>query len=279
MQTATLSSGQTIAYDLIGDAQATPVVLLHGLSSNRRVYNHLAQDLAELLSTGTLLLINIDLRGHSESSHAAVGKYSASDYAHDVAELLQTISSKPAIVLAESLGGVIGMALAQSHPALISGLFLEDPPLYLGEPTRFKNNPISKEFPEFIELIDDMQARTATLDEYAAILRDDSEPDELNEFDRYIEGLPAWHTDSMRDAVSGNLWYGFDPLAPVNCPLTILRADPQKGAAFGEEDVQPMLAVQPAARIVLVDGATHSLRTTRHAVFLEELHRFMRTVL
>jgi pimeloyl-ACP methyl ester carboxylesterase len=269
-----LSSGKTLDYDQYGANTATPLILLHGLSGNRLPYTHLSKDLADRIKSNQIRLINIDLRGHGESTHADKGDYRASDYAYDIADLINKLDLKQVIVIAESMGGVVGIALAQRNPELVKGLFLEDPPLFLGNPTRFKNNEISKLFPEFIKMISEMQARSATYEEYESVIREDG-PDETDETTEYIKGISTWDTNSMLCAIDGSMWDGCDHLAPIHCPLTILRADPELYAAFGPEDVEPMQKAHPHANIIFAKGATHGIRATQHKFFLQKLNQFL----
>ena len=55
-----------------------------------------------------------------------------SDYVADVIEVLR--AEGPAVLVGHSLGGVAAWSVAQPAPELVRGAFLEDPPLYGGEP-------------------------------------------------------------------------------------------------------------------------------------------------
>jgi pimeloyl-ACP methyl ester carboxylesterase len=80
----------------------------------------------------------------------------------------------------------------------------------------------------------------------------------------------------MQAAIEGIVWQGFDPAASFHCPLTILAADPAFGAVFLPEDVAPVLATNPSARIVQVPGAGHSIRVgATFDAYTAELERFL----
>jgi pimeloyl-ACP methyl ester carboxylesterase len=267
-----LPTGQTVAYDHYGHSEAEPVVLLHGLSSNRHVYDHLAIDLADQVTAGELQLFNLDLRGHGESSHAALEQYDAAGYASDVEAFMDRAVGRPAYVVAESLGGVIAVALAVRRPDLIRALFLEDPPLFLGDPARRAANPIATEFPAVIAAVREMQARAAPIGDYEDLMRDEAAPDELTAL---AHGMRSWDPWTMQAAIDGILWRDFDPVARLACPVTVLGADPAHGAAFMPGDATPLLAANPAARIVSVAGATHSVRSTASDAYRRELAIFL----
>jgi len=57
--------------------------------------------------------------------------------------------------------------------------------------------------------------------------------------------------------------------------VTVLGADPAHGAAFMPGDATPLLAANPAARIVSVAGATHSVRSTASDAYRRELTIFL----
>ena len=60
-------------------------------------------------------IVRVDLRGHGRSDHAP-GTYVVPRYGADVAAVLRSVASRPAVVVGNSLGGVIAWWLAQNHP-------------------------------------------------------------------------------------------------------------------------------------------------------------------
>jgi pimeloyl-ACP methyl ester carboxylesterase len=71
-------------------------------------------------------VIAADLRGHGRSSAPAQG-YSATDFAQDLAGLLEKLETGPVVALGHSLGGVVVSALAVERPDLVAGLVCVDP--------------------------------------------------------------------------------------------------------------------------------------------------------
>ncbi len=63
----------------------------------------------------------------------------------------------------------------------------------------------------------------------------------------------------METASAGVLWQGFDPVAPVPVPMTVLRADPEVGAVFRPADAELLQAANPDAVIVAVPGSDHNV--------------------
>ena len=154
-----LTTGQTLGVDRLGDPDAPPTLLLHGLSGSRLAYRavvgHLDGD-----------VWNVDLRGHGESSRAPLESYDAASYAADIAALIDSEIGRPALVVGHSLGGVVAAELARSRPDLVAAVFLEDPPLYEGDAERRSNSPAAKFFPELIAAVRELQGRNAPVEDY-----------------------------------------------------------------------------------------------------------------
>ena len=271
-----LPTGQTLAFERYGSPEATPVVLIHALSANRQVYGLLIEDLDESIRAEDIQLLNVDLRGHGESSHATPESYDAVSYAADVAALVDIELGRPAAIVSESLGGLVGVALAARRPDLLRGLFLEDPPLFLDDEARREASPISSYFPEMIAGVRLLQARNASPAEYETLMSEVADPDELAAL---CVGLSQWDPETMQAAIDGLLWKGFDPTPRLKCPLTILAADPAGGDdVFTAEDAERVLAANPQAHIEFAPGASHSVRSTARDVYLSRLKQFLRVV-
>ncbi len=250
-------NGQRIAFDHHGDSSAPAVVLLHGLSSNRRAYGQVIEHLAGAVASGSLQLLAVDMRGHGESSHAPADQYDASSYASDIADLIRSEMTEPAVIVGHSLGGVVAGALAANHPELVRGMFLEDPPYFEGDADVRNASPVAAIFPQVVAAVVALQARSAPATAYDLLVGPMVAPHEVAQ--RAAE-MSRWDPMTMHAAVTGDVWRDFDPQAKVVCPLTIVRADPAFGAVFKPEDGPKVLAANPHANIVMVPGAGHQIR-------------------
>ncbi len=247
-----------IAFDRHGDESAPPVVLLHGLSSARTTYARVVEHLQGAVAKGWVQVVNVDLRGHGESSHApTIDAYDAASYADDVIALLEHIDAGAALLVGHSLGGVVATIIAQCRPDLVGGLLLEDPPMFEGDDERRASSPVASFFPLFVAAVRERQRRHAEVGEFADLLRATTPPDGL---DARALGISRWDPATMEAAISGVVWRGFDPTASLACPVTVLRADPAAGAVFVAADDARFRAGNPHAEIVLIDGATHTIR-------------------
>ena len=262
-----------LAYDSYGDDAAPPIVLLHGLSGCRWGWGSVV---AHLVSRGNARVVNVDLRGHGESGRATLETYDARSYAADIAALIESLGGRPAVVVGHSLGGVVAMALAASRPDLVRGLFLEDPPLFEGDDARRSESPVAKFFPTLIAAVRELQARHAPASDYRTVVDPRTPPDEA---EVRCRGLRIWDPTTMEATLAGLVWREFDPLAPIGCPLTIVRADPDVGAAFEPRDAQRLVGALPHAQVIVVPGAGHTIHSAATLeAFLGHLDAFLEDV-
>ncbi|QPC93791.1 alpha/beta fold hydrolase [Mesorhizobium sp. INR15] len=107
--------GHDVAYVEISGAEPA-LLLLHGFTDTSRSYSLLAPHLA-----GRRLVIP-DLRGHG-ASQPETG-FCISDFAADIAGLIQRLRLDRPVAVGHSLGGMVAITLATRHPELISGLVM-----------------------------------------------------------------------------------------------------------------------------------------------------------
>lgn len=113
-------AGADIRYFRIG--QGTPIVLLHTLRTQLEYFGALV----ERLDTGRLEILVIDLPGHGESSAPPVD-YTAGYFTKTVAALLDACEVHDAIVVGESIGGSIALALAARRNTRINQVVAINP--------------------------------------------------------------------------------------------------------------------------------------------------------
>jgi pimeloyl-ACP methyl ester carboxylesterase len=271
-----LSTGQTLVADRYGASSAPLVVLLHGLSSNRQTSGSLLDHLGARIEAEELQVLNVDMRGHGQSSRSTLEGYQVERYAEDIAALIESLTDDGAIVIGHSLGGLVAASLATSHPDLVRGLFLEDPPLFEGDDARRAASPVAAFFPMLVAAVRALHASGAPLADYEALALSHSAPEEAAERGY---SLSVWDPTTMQAAVEGIVWRTFNPAAAIACPMTILRADPAFGAVFEPHDAPLVMAANPRAHIHLVEGAAHSIRTTQPTAYFTHLDTFLAVVL
>jgi pimeloyl-ACP methyl ester carboxylesterase len=100
---------------------APPFLLVHGLSSNARLWG----GVAAALSRAGHSSFAVDLRSHGESDAPDEG-YDTATAAADLAAVIKELSLDRPIVAGQSWGGNVVVRLAARHPELIGGIGLVD---------------------------------------------------------------------------------------------------------------------------------------------------------
>ncbi|WPW27434.1 alpha/beta fold hydrolase [Streptomyces atratus] len=128
--------GATIHYDDFGPATGLPVLLIHGHPFNRTLWAPQAKALTE----AGYRVITPDLRGYGRSS-VTPGQVFLSDFADDLAALLDHLGIERAVVGGVSMGGQITMEFHRRHPQRVRALVLSDTsaPAETDEGKEFRN--------------------------------------------------------------------------------------------------------------------------------------------
>ncbi|MFQ5697114.1 MAG: alpha/beta fold hydrolase [Myxococcota bacterium] len=108
--------------DYPGPGDRVPVLCLHGLTRSSRDFADLAPHLA---ATRRVLCGDVRGRGRSEWDPKPE-RYAPATYVEDVAELLRDAEVPQVVVIGTSMGGILAMGLAASHPGALVGVVLND---------------------------------------------------------------------------------------------------------------------------------------------------------
>jgi pimeloyl-ACP methyl ester carboxylesterase len=104
-----------------GEPDKPPFVLVHGLSSNARLWDGVASRLA---AAGHMTYA-VDLRSHGLSDRPSSG-YDTATAAADVAAVTRKLDLPPSVVVGQSWGGNVAVALAAKHQDRVLALGLVD---------------------------------------------------------------------------------------------------------------------------------------------------------
>jgi pimeloyl-ACP methyl ester carboxylesterase len=118
-------NGHRISYDDYG-AGERPLILIHGLLMNRRMFGRLAPEMA---SRGNRV-ITIDLLGHGRSDRPKdMSNYSMTFFARQIEALMDHLELDEAVVGGTSLGANATLELAYLSPKRVRGMMIEMPVL------------------------------------------------------------------------------------------------------------------------------------------------------
>jgi pimeloyl-ACP methyl ester carboxylesterase len=266
-----------------GPEDGAPVVFLHGVSRSMRTYAWLPEEIAD-----GRRIVRLDLRGHGRSAHAP-GAYDIDSYGEDVVEVLRETVGRPAVLVGHSLGGVVAWWVAQRHPELVTAAFLEDPPLYMGEPAEHELNGAVPILRIILHTVARWKAEGIDADAAAAELA--AAPFGPDRSRTSAEGLsddvPAARAEALlqmdpgvlEGAADRSTLAPTDTTSPVSVPVYVLAADDERGSAFPTRHAERLAISHPDVEIARVAGAGHGIHDERahRGDYVAALARFLAT--
>jgi pimeloyl-ACP methyl ester carboxylesterase len=270
--------GIALNVEVEGAQDGPTVAFLHGVSGSSLTYGWLPAEI-----TDGRRILRIDLRGHGASDRAP-GTYVLERYGADVVAVLRELATGPAVLVGHSLGGSTAWWVAQNHPELLAGAFLEDPPLYMGEPAEHEANPAAAMFPALRDRAIAWQeagvdAETAAAEIAASPMGPDATMGDVMLPDALLARAKshlAMDPEVLTRAADRSTLAGTDVTAPVGVPVLLLAAGVTP--AFTPDHEQRLAATHPDVEVVRVAGAGHGIHDEiRHrAVYAEHLAAFLR---
>ncbi len=251
-RTVPLEDGRHLSALVWGDAPPE-LVLIHGGGQNAHTWDTVALALRRPL-------VAVDLPGHGHSSWRDDGLYDPVHNAADVAVAVRELAPDATAVVGMSLGGLTSIALAAREPALVRRLALVDV-------TPGVNEEKSKEIaafirgPESFESFDVLLERTVAFNPTRSVssLRRGI----LHNAVELEGGRWAWrHHFGRGGGFEGHVAIDFkalwDDVSAIKVPILLLRGG--LSPVVDDADVAEFVRRQPAARVVVVDGAGHSIQ-------------------
>ena len=114
------SHGHNIGYVEAGGGEATPIVFLHGVGSDKSVWRPQLEHFAK-----TRRAIAFDYPGYGESD-AAIQGTTRDDYAAAILSAMDALGIAEAHICGLSLGGIVAIAIDHLAPARCASLILAD---------------------------------------------------------------------------------------------------------------------------------------------------------
>ena len=275
--TAALSNGTRIAYlERTGSAAPggeLPLVLLHGITDNARTYEPLLDRINPRCHVFAL-----DFRGHGESDKPD-SLYDTDAYADDVRHFIREVVGGPALVQGHSLGGAVAVQVGVSAPELVSGLFLEDPPLYfvnnLNEIFRALFNGlvmIAKTLQDGSRSSDDwFEVMAAAPDPYTG--KPGIETMGADNIRLRLQSIAMMKPKALEDALDGSLEWDTDQiLANLQCPMTMINGNIALGSVISTEEAARASDIVANSRVIQLDDVGHLVHDEQPDVWLSALN-------
>jgi len=247
-----------VALSYRDEGAGEPLVLIHGITEDQRVWDPFVPELAKRAR-----VIRVDLPGHGASP--ALPHYDAGAMVAPLAELVQSLGLERPHVVGHSLGGLIATLLGGLVP--VRSIVNVDQPLRLGS---------------FIELVRGIAPRLKG-PEFCAALNDEMEQLGGPRLPvRVRDELRAYRIEARRPVVLG-LWLPlvdateesisaqFEPLlAQIRAPYLSLHGD-DPGPGYTEW----LRARIPSAQVEIWPGLGHWLHRVEPERFLARLRSFL----
>ena len=231
--------GGELAYEL-GAGRTEPVLAVHGVSSQRRLFDWLHA------AAPALTLLRPDLRGRADSV-AVAGGAGLDRHVADLVALLDAVGLDRVHVCGMSMGGFVAVRLAAAHPERVRSLVLVDG----GPPTAVPPGATAASMPAlFADRLARLDRVWAGTEEYRDYFLARTAP----MLDRDDPLLPRYLEHDLRDGVvrlSGpalladatDAFFGPNPWREVTVPMRLLHAEFGSGA--GTPPAYPPAALEP----------------------------------
>jgi pimeloyl-ACP methyl ester carboxylesterase len=255
-----------------GEAEAPPIVCLHGYTGSADAFNALARHLKDRYR-----ILALDVRGHGESAWAPTGAYRYADQASDLAGFVAGLGLDRFVLIGTSMGGIIAMAYAAEHAERLLGLVINDigPDVEAG--SQRITGLVGSRPDEFATLEDAMAYRRSVSPIVAGRSAEDQRELALGVLRRRPDGRWGWKMDPAyieqrvkRGAPARPpLW---PALQALPCPTMVVWGE--ESDVLSETQVLRMVDVLPRGELVRVPGIGHAPTLVEPAV-LAALDRFL----
>ena len=113
-------TGANLYVEREGGEDGPVVIATHGWGLDSTIWHDLKRRLSAERSLVPHSLITWDLPGLGRSKAPITGEISLSNFAVDLAQLIEDVAPRPVILIGHSIGGMTIQTLARDHPALFS---------------------------------------------------------------------------------------------------------------------------------------------------------------
>jgi len=262
--------GVHLVADIRGDADAWPVLFLHGGGQTRYAWGRTA----EIVARAGWRSVALDLRGHGESDWAPNGDYSFTSFCADTLAVADKLG-KPPVLVGASLGGMSAMlAEGTSDRTVSSGLVLVD--------ITPNSNPegIRSFMQSGLEGFATLEEAAAAISAYTPNREKRVNPEGLKKVLRERNGRWYWHWDPAfigrgRTEVVPDRLAGLLDVAMNNIHVPTILVRGLLSDVVTQEGADELVARIPGATVVGVEGAAHMIAGDRNDAFSDAVVTFL----
>jgi pimeloyl-ACP methyl ester carboxylesterase len=266
--------GVHLVADVRGEADAWPVLFLHGGGQTRHAWG----STAEAVAAQGWRTVALDLRGHGDSDWAPNGDYSFTAFCADCVAVVDRLG-RPPVLVGASLGGMSALLAEGTSDRTVScGLVLVDI-------TPKVNTPGIERITAFMQSgvqgFDSLEDAARAIAAYTPQRTRPVNPAGLMKVLRQREGRWYWHWDPRviahdRTEVVPDRLAGLLDVATSNIHVPTMLVRGALSDVVTQESVDDLLAQLPEATVVEVDGAAHMIAGDRNDAFSDAVIAFLR---
>ncbi|HTL24652.1 MAG TPA: alpha/beta hydrolase [Mycobacteriales bacterium] len=265
-----VAGGALAVEELPGSTQ--PVLAVHGVSSQRRLWSWLRAEAPEIS------LVAPDLRGRADSVDVQ-GPSSMAQHAEDLVAVLDALGLDAVHVVGMSMGGFVAVHLAHLHPERVKSLVLVDGGFPMAAPPGLTVEMLPVVFKD---RLDRLEQRWDSLDDYLAFFTSSTAPllDPADPLLReYLahdlrDGLVRLSGQALLDDAA-DIYLNETPWQSLTQPIRFSHAQWASGAgtspAYPEEALRTYLPATVSSRYVEGQDHAGSIMTKAGAVAAAEL--------
>lgn len=247
-------------HEVTGPDEAPVVVLGSALGTTHQVWAAQLKPLSERFR-----VVAFDHRGHS-GPDVPPGPYSIDDLGGDVVELLDELGVEQASYVGISLGGAVGLWLAENAPDRFHRFVLMCPPSYPAAGAQVWTDRAAEVRAGGTEVIVD-----ATLGRWFRPEWAEANPGEVATIRRQFLDIPAEGYAGCCEALAAMDLR--DRLGDITAPVLLISAE--SDASIPPETVLPLAEAIPGARFEVIENAAHLITVSHpdqvNALLLEHL--------
>jgi pimeloyl-ACP methyl ester carboxylesterase len=264
--------GVRLLGDVGGNPSAPSVVLLHGGGQTRHSWGGAMR---ELVMRG-YHVVNLDARGHGESEWAPDGDYTLGTMAQDLERVIETLSSRPALVGA-SMGGCAALILAGTRQQAAGALVLVDIVPRMGPVGASKVRTFMLDHADGFATLEDAAEAVNAYNEHRP--RPDDLSGLMKNLRRGLDGRLHWHWDPRLLAGSdgAQLVLPTEQLSRaadhVRVPTLLVRG--QRSDIVTDSGVADIRSRIPHIELFDVAGAGHMVAGDQNDVFNQGVFEFL----
>lgn len=256
-------SGLRVHYTRTGGGDKPPVVLAHGGTDDGPCWTAIARVLGDEFD-----VIMPDARGHGRSDAPDQG-YGSAQQAADLAGVIRALGLTRPAVLGHSMGAASALVLAGTYPDLPGAILLEDPPSWWMPATSDDEEEAARRRAAMVARFTALKRQTRA--ELLAGIRHEQPQWSDVEVETWVDAKQRFSPNMLR--LLGPEWGAAIDWTPtlrrITCPVTLITADPARGAIVTAEAAEALRQVIPQVRIAHIPGAGHNIRRDQPARFLE----------